>query len=98
MTQDLRNRYLDGNMHPADALYELREELRMLDGIEKKLRAILADNEDMRVGDWAEAKVENVMVKRLDRTKVEAVVSDMSSVITEKETLYVRVKKVGKRP
>jgi NAD-specific glutamate dehydrogenase len=97
MTQDLRNQYLGGNMHPADAMHEVRKEIKKLQSIEKKLRKILVENEDMRVGEWAEAVVNLCMVKRIDHEKVRQVVADLSSVITEKETPYVRVKKVWKK-
>jgi len=97
MTQDLRNRYLDGNMHPADAMHEVREQIKKLQSVEKKLRKILIENEDMRTGEWAEALVNVWVVSRIDHEKVRQVVSDLSTVITEKETPYVRVKKIGKK-
>ena len=98
MSGSLEDRYLGSNMHPADALLELREEVRRLQEIEKKLRKTIAENEGMRVGSWATASVDCIMVKRLDRSKVEQVVEDMDAVVTEVETTYVRVKKTAGKP
>lgn len=98
MSGSAKDKYLGSNMHPADALLELREEMKRLQEVEKQLRKIIIEDEQMRAGSWATAKIDCIMVKRLDRSKVEKLVKNMDDVITEVETIYVRVAKHSGTP
>lgn len=93
MTQDLINRYLEGNMHPADAFAEIRAELSKLKKVDDLLRQKMIDNPDLRKSETVEVDVEVKRLKRLDREKVARVVSSLTSVMSSYEVTYVKVKK-----
>jgi hypothetical protein len=92
MTQDLINRYLEGNMHPADAFAEVRAELSKLKKVDDLLRQKMIDNPDLRQSETVEVDVEVKLLKRLDRAKVAQVVGSLNGLMTSYEVTYVKVK------
>jgi hypothetical protein len=91
MTQDLRNRYLDGNMHPVDALAFVRKQISEMKKIEDDLKAqIMADNA-LRVGDLYEAEVVTLSQNRVCREAIRAIVGDLDRVRRVKKYKAIKV-------
>jgi hypothetical protein len=97
MTQDLSNRYLNGNMHTADALASVREEIAELKKIEAELRDEILSNPHDRVGDMHKAQVVLSAQNRICQDKIKELIGDVDLVRKMVEVTVVRVNKIGAR-
>ena len=85
------------NIHPADALADVRAEIKSLQVKEKYLRdKILARGEDL-VGDFHEASVRKTSSAKLDEAKLKEALGDLTpyTVEAERVTVYVRLRNNG---
>jgi len=97
MTKDLSNRYLNGNMHTADALASVREEIAELKKIEAELRDEILSQPDNRVGDMYKAEVVLSAQNRICQDKIKELIGDVDLVRKLVEVTVVRVNKIGAR-
>jgi len=97
MTKDLSNRYLNGNMHTADALASVREEIAELKKIEAELRDEILSQPDNRVGDMYKADVVLSAQNRICQDKIKELIGDVDLVRKLVEVTVVRVNKIGAR-
>jgi hypothetical protein len=91
MTQDLRNRYLDGNMHPVDALAFVRKQISEMKKIEDDLKAQIMADKTMRLGDLHEAEVVTVSQNRICREAVRNIVGNLDLVRRVKKYKAIKV-------
>ena len=95
MTQDLSNRYLNGNIHPVDALASVREQIAELKKIEAELREKILDQPSDRVGDMHKAEVILSAQNRICQDKIKELIGDVDQVKKLVEVTVVRVSKIG---
>jgi hypothetical protein len=94
MTNNLSNRYLNGNMHPADALAEVREQMAELKKIEAELRDQILSNQYDRSGQMFKAEVVMSAQRRIDPAAVAAMIGDIEKVKKAFEVTFVLLKKI----
>jgi len=80
MTSNLSSRYLDGNMHPADALAEVRQQMAELKKIEAELREQILSDVSSRSGQMYKAEVVLSAQRRIDPAAVAELIGDMEKV------------------
>lgn len=81
------------NVHPADALAEVRSEIKALQVKEAMLREkLLADRSNL-VGDAYEAIVDHQKTMRLDQEKLTKALGDLAPFKSESVLVMVRVKR-----
>mgnify|MGYP000376563679 CR=1 FL=1 len=97
MTQDLSNRYLNGNLHPADALASVREQIAELKKIEAELREEILSRPDDRAGDMHKAEVVLSAQNRICQNKIKELIGDVEMVKRPFEVTVVRLQKIGAR-
>lgn len=97
MTQDLSNRYLNGNMHAVDALASVREQIAELKKIEADLRDQILDQPSDRVGDMYKAEVVLSAQNRICQDKIKELIGDVDQVKKLVEVTIVRVNKMRAR-
>jgi len=97
MTKDLPNRYVDGNMHPADALASVREEIAELKKVEAKLREDILADPGIRKGDLYVAEVVSSEQNRICQKKIKELIGDVEKVKKPTEVTFVRVFKIGEQ-
>ena len=95
MTENLYNRYLDGNTHPADAMARLYRDIKALEVVKQRLRAEMIKNPKQRVGKEHEVIVEDYKVTKLDAGKVMQFVDDLRLVTVKTDHVRVTVHKIG---
>jgi hypothetical protein len=81
------------NVHPADALAELRAEIKALQIKEQFYRGILASPGADLMGEHYTALVESKPIQKLDEEKLKQALGDLKPYRTGKETIFVRVVK-----
>jgi len=64
---------------PADALYVLREGIKEFNTREKKLRQLLINDADARIGEWRIARLSTFSRTKLDEKLLLAEFGDLSS-------------------
>ena len=92
MTNPLTVNYRQSNVHPADRLLELREQIKGLQAKADAERNYLIENQDDLIGDEVEAVVATSTRKMLNREKLEAAFGDLSEYMDEVSSVAVRVK------
>jgi hypothetical protein len=95
MTQDLSNRYLNGNMHAVDALASVREQIAELKKIEAELREQILDQPSDRVGDMYKAEVVLSAQNRICQDKIKELIGNVQKVKRPFEVTIVRIHKIG---
>jgi len=81
------------NVHPADALAEIRAEIKALQVREAFFRAKLMADDATLVGEAYEAVVETQKTMRLDQEKLRTALGDLEKFKSESSMVVVRVKK-----
>lgn len=94
MTKDLLNRYIDGNMHPADALASIRDQIAELKKVETKLRDNILADPAIRKGDLYLAEVTSSAQKRICQKKIKELIGDVEKVKKPTEVTFVRLFKI----
>lgn len=94
MTNNLPNRYLNGNMHPADALAAVREEIAQLKKIEEELRDTLLEQPSDRIGQMYVAEVVLSAQSRICQKKIRQLIGNVEKVKKLVSVTMVRVKKM----
>jgi hypothetical protein len=97
MTKDLSNLYLNGNMHTADALASVREQIAELKKIEVELRDEILSQPHDRVGDMHKAEVVLSAQNRICQDKIKELIGDVDLVKKPIEVTVVRLHKIGAR-
>jgi hypothetical protein len=97
MTKDLPNRYVDGNMHPADALASVREQIAELKKVEAKLRDDILADTSIRRGDLYLAEVVSSEQNRICQKKIKELIGDVEKVKKPTNVTFVRVFKIGEQ-
>lgn len=92
MTNPLPVNYRQSNVHPADRLLELREQIKELQAKADATRNYLIENQDDLIGDGVEAVITTSTRKMLNREKLEAAFGDLSEYMDEVSSVFVRVK------
>lgn len=92
MTQELPVDMHKSNVHPADKLFELREQIRSLQAKADAIRNYLIENQDDLIGDEAEVKITTPTRKVLSKAKLEAKLGDLSEYMEEVSSVFVRTK------
>ena len=95
MTKDLPNRYTDGNMHPADALASVRDQIAELKKVEANLRQEILNDPSIRKGDLYVAEVMTSEQNRICQKKIKQLIGDVSKVKKPTDVTFVRLFKVG---
>lgn len=90
MTQELPVDMHKSNVHPADKLFELREQIRSLQAKADAIRNYLIENQDDLVGDETEVKITTPTRKVLSKAKLEAKLGDLSEYMEEVSSVFVR--------
>jgi len=94
MTSNLSSRYLDGNMHPADALVEVRQQMAELKKIEAELREQILSDVSSRSGQMYKAEVVLSAQRRIDPAAVAELIGDMEKVKKSFDVTFVLLKKI----
>lgn len=94
MTNNLSNRYLNGNMHPADALADVREQMAELKKIEAELREQILSQPSDRVGSMHKAEVVLSSQRRIDPAAVAELIGDIEKVKKAFDVTFVLLKKI----
>ena len=92
MTNFIHDTASISNIHPADALADIRAEIRSLQIKEGFLRGKILDSDGCLKGDFYEASVTRQKVMKLDQEKLEKALGDLTPYKTENEMVIVRVK------
>ena len=95
MTKELPNRYVDGNMHPADALASVREQIAELKKVEAKLRDDILADPSTRKGDLYVAEVVSSEQNRICQKKIKELIGDVEKVKKPTQVTFVRVFKIS---
>lgn len=95
MTQDLSNRYLNGNMHAVDALASVRDQIAELKKIEANLRDQILDKPSDRVGSMHKAEVVLSAQNRICQDKIKELIGDVDKVKKPIDVTIVRLHKIG---
>lgn len=90
MTKELPTDMHKSNVHPADKLLELREQIRTLRAKADATRDYLIENQDDLIGDEAEVKITTLTRKVLSKAKLEAKLGDLSEYMEEVSSVLVR--------
>ena len=90
MTQELPVDMHKSNVHPADKLFELREQIRSLQAKADAIRNYLIENQDDLIGEEVEVKVTTPTRKVLSKAKLEAKLGDLSEYMEEVSSVLVR--------
>ena len=94
MTKDLSNRYLNGNMHPVDALASVREQITELKKIEAELRDQVLESPKDRRGQIYIAEVLLGSQKRICQEKIKKLLGSVDVVKKNVDVTTVRVFKL----
>lgn len=94
MTDNLFNRYLNGNMHPADALAAVREQMSDLKKIEAQLREHILCQPGDRTGSMHKAEVVLSSQRRIDPAAVAELIGDIEQVKKAFDVTFVLLKKI----
>ena len=81
------------NVHPADALAEIRSQIKALQVREALLREKLLADKSSLVGEAYEATIDHQKTTRLDQEKLAKAIGDLEPFKTESVLVMVRVKK-----
>lgn len=92
MTKELPVDMHKSNVHPADKLFELREQIRYLKRKEQLVRDYLLENTQDLVGDFVEVVITHPTRQVLSRDKLEAALGDLSEYMEEVSSVFVRTK------
>jgi hypothetical protein len=82
------------NVHPVDALADVRAEIKALQARESFLRDKLISGGASLVGQSHEASITNHSVMRLDTQKLEKALGDLTPYKSENTLVMVRVKRL----
>ena len=93
MTNPIHVDFALSNLHPADALAEIRAEIKALQVREAFFRAKLMADGATLVGEAYEAVVEHHKTMRLDQEKLTKALGDLEKFKSENSMVMVRVKK-----
>lgn len=93
MTDNLPTTSAGHNVHPADALAELRAEIKALQIKEQFYRGLLASPGASTIGSHYEAQVEDRQIMKLDEEKLKEALGDLGPYKTAKISTFVTVKK-----
>ena len=94
MTQNLFNRYVDGNMHPVDALASVREQIAELKKIEAELRQQILDSPEDRRGHMYVAEVVLGSQRRICQAKIKKLLGSVDAVKKNANVTTLRVFKL----
>ena len=81
------------NVHPADALAEIRAEIKALQVREALLREKLLADRGSLIGEAYEATIDHQKTMRLDQEKLAKALGDLEPFKSESVLVMVRVKK-----
>lgn len=79
MQQDARRQYIEGNMHPVDAIVEVRKKIRELKAVEDELRQSIVEGKNF-VGDMFVAEVTETTQMRVSQKAIEELIGDVEKV------------------
>jgi hypothetical protein len=94
MTNSIHADMTTSNVHPADALADIRAEIKALQVKEAHIRAkLLIENANL-IGDAHEATIEHQKAMRLDQDKLTKALGNLDPYKSEHTTVMVRVKRL----
>lgn len=93
MTNLIHADVLPSNVHPADALADIRAEIKSLQVKEAHIRAKLLIENASLIGDAYEATIEHQKTMRLDQEKLAKALGDLEPFKSESTLVMVRVKR-----